>query len=43
LKTTPTEPYNLRSLPPHAGHSVNDASLNDWTASNRCSHAVHAY
>jgi hypothetical protein len=39
----PTELNNLRSLPEHAGHTVNVSSVKDWTMSKRLSHSVQAY
>jgi len=43
LNTTPTDPYSLRSFPPHSGHSLSDASVKDCTVSKRWSQAVQAY
>jgi len=43
LKTIPTDENTLRSLPPHWGQTVNDASEKACTASNRWSHSVQAY
>jgi hypothetical protein len=45
LKTTPTEPYTLRTLPEQIGHSLAAGSVNDWTSSNRLPHSafVQAY
>ena len=39
----PTGENTLRSVPPHAGHTVSESSVNFWTTSSRSSHAVHAY
>jgi hypothetical protein len=45
LKTTPTEPYTLRTVPLQTGHSVTDGSVKDCTSSNRLPQAgsVQAY
>src|SRR3954462_5862694 len=39
----PTALNTLRSRPAHTGHSVRDASENDWTTSKSWPHSVHAY
>ena len=39
----PTGENTLRSTPEQAGHSVSEASENDWTASKRWPQAVQAY
>jgi hypothetical protein len=39
----PTGENSLRSLPPHAEHTVSGLSLNFWTASRLSPHSVHAY
>ena len=31
MNVTPIDPYSLRSVPPHSGHSVSAGSANDWT------------
>src|SRR5437763_896931 len=43
LRTTPTAVLTLPNRPPHAGQTVREAALNDWTASSSSPHAVHAY
>jgi hypothetical protein len=43
LKTTPTAEKTFRSLPPHDGHTVSAASVNDCTASCGCPHSVQVY
>ena len=39
----PTGEKTLRSLPPHAGHTVSGSSVNFCTASSRSPHSVQAY
>jgi hypothetical protein len=39
----PTGEKSFLSLPPQAGQTVSESSLNFWTASRRSSHAAHAY
>ncbi len=39
----PTALKTLRSFPVHCGHSVSDASENDWTVSKSWPHSVQAY
>jgi hypothetical protein len=45
LKTTPTEPYTLRTGASQAGHSLADGSVKDCTSSNWLPQSllVHAY
>jgi hypothetical protein len=43
LKTTPAALKTLRSLPPHSGHSVSEASLKLWNWSKAWPHSVQAY
>jgi hypothetical protein len=42
LKTTPTAPKTLRSLPPHWGQTVSESSVKACTMSNLWSHSVQA-
>jgi hypothetical protein len=39
----PTGEKTLRSLPPHAGHTVSGSSVNFWTFSVRSPQSVQAY
>jgi hypothetical protein len=45
LNTTPTAEKTLRTGPAQTGHSLADASVNDWTSSNLFPHSglVQAY
>jgi len=43
LKTIPTAENTFRSVPEHAGQSVNEASEKDCTSSKRWSQVVQAY
>jgi hypothetical protein len=45
LKTTPTEPYTLRTGEPQIGQSLAEGSVNDCTSSNWLPQSVlvHAY